>query len=236
MSYRVITDIKRGQLAYERSMLAGHSHDEAFSYAAYKASQERLRPYEDGDTISFIRLNPYANKITDDFGIQMRYWQMRRDGQSHRMAEMLATRKFPGLKTDSIFNEGRCNGNQFERIPQEGDYLRGIAEEAGVNTTGKVYLRGLADYPGDPTAWISDRGDVLRVAREKGYKVDGYVNYQPPEAEPMADVDGVAPELIEDEVQTILASNPGARADDVREHITDLRSGRVDPNPLVLQE
>ncbi len=42
----------------------------------------------------------------------IRYVEMRLRGESHKMAEVLATRKFPGLKgTDAIFWEGWFSGD-----------------------------------------------------------------------------------------------------------------------------
>jgi hypothetical protein len=167
--------------------------------------------------------------------IQERYEIMRLRGESHNMAEILATRKFPGSRTDREFNAGRVNGNQFEHVPGLGDYYRKIAEEAGVSVTGKFYCSGLASWPGDPTAWVSDRGDVLRVAREKGLRVSGHVDYDPGEPTPAADVP-IADDLVESEVEDILESNPGASADDVRDRVIQLRTGQVDPNPLLVAD
>lgn len=165
-----------------------------------------------------------------------RYLECRANGCSRRLAASLALKRFPAIKTDSIFNEGRVNGNQFEHCPRQGDFLRKIAEEAGVSTTGKYYCRGLAEYPGDPMAWVSDRGDVLRVARAKNLNiVDGYVTHKARDVEPMADVP-IAADLVEDEVADILDANPGAKPELVRDEVYRLRTGQVDPNPLVLKE
>lgn len=163
------------------------------------------------------------------------YQRMRIDGQSHKMAIMLASRSFPGVRTDATFNTGRCNGNQFADKPALGDHYRRIAEAAGVSTTGKHYCSGLADFPGDPTAWISDRGDVLRVAREKGYRVSGDVEYDPGEREPMPDV-AIDPAIVENAVDIYMAEQPGERRADVEERFTELLSGAVDPNPLLVQD
>jgi hypothetical protein len=168
-------------------------------------------------------------RISADPSVQAHYERLRDGGMGHGLAEILATRTFPALWTDTEFNRGRCNGNQFEKTPGLGDYYRKAAEAAGVSTTGKHYCTGLADYPGDPTAWVSDRGDVLRVAREKGYKVSGSVDYTPPDrgCDPGPDV-AVADDLIDAEVSDILEANPGASRDEVRDRVFQLRSGAVD--------
>jgi hypothetical protein len=156
---------------------------------------------------------------------------MRIDGQSHKMAVMLATRSFPGVRTDATFNEGRCNGNQFEAHPALGDQYRRIADASGVSTTGKWYCSGLADFPGDPTAWVSDRGDVLRVARLKGYRVSGAVEYDPGPRDPMPDVP-IADDILQDAIEGEMEDDPGQRREDVEERMFQLLTGAVDPNPL----
>ncbi len=117
---------------------------------------------------------PVFPVVSRDIVIQARYENMRLAGESHNMAEILATRSYPGIKTDAIFNEGKFSGSDG-RIDTEQTWLRAQAEAAGVSTAGKWYCRGLASFPGDPTAWVGDRGDVLRIARERGMKVHGYV-------------------------------------------------------------
>lgn len=170
--------------------------------------------------------------ISRDLVVQARYENMRIAGESHNMAEMLATRSFPGIKTDAIFNEGKFSGDDG-RIGAEQTWLRQQAEAAGVSTAGKWYCRGLASFPGDPTGWVGDRGDVLRVAREKNMTVHGYVEHEGYEADPGDDVT-IGDDIIENEVQDILDSNPFADPDHVRDEVYRLRSGAVDPNPLLV--
>jgi hypothetical protein len=203
----------------------------------------RLKPSYYGDTIEFGAT--WKSRLADDEttlvssepGTQVQYFIMRLEGQSHNMAEMLATRSFPGVKTDSVFNEGRFSGSdQFAQCPAKGTWLRAQAEAAGVNPAGKYYLSGLADFPGDPTAWVSDRGDVLRVAEAKNLTIrDGYVSHYAHETEPLPDVT-VADDIIEREVDRTLWENPGARREDVRDAVYTLRSGREDPNPLLVDD
>jgi hypothetical protein len=159
-----------------------------------------------------------------------RYVECRENGCTPRLAAALALRSFPGIKTDSIFNEGRWHRDQFADTPAYGRWVRAQAEAAGVNPVGKYYLSGLADFPGDPTAWVSDRGDVLRVAREKNLSiVDGYVSHRAAEREPVGDVE-IADDIVEAEVRDILDADPGVRREDVREQVYALRTGQVDPH------
>ena len=169
--------------------------------------------------------------VSPDPAIQSRYEAMRLTGQSHRMAELLATRKFPGVKTDSTFLSGHCNGNQFEAAPALGDHYKSLAEAEGFDTTGKVYLRGLASYPGDPRAWVSGRGDVERVCRERGWSCDGAVSVDAPRyAEPTPDIP-IADDLIQNEAEYI-AEETGRSIEDVRETLIPLRAGEIDTTEL----
>ena len=118
-----------------------------------------------------------------------------------RFDDMVEAGQGPGLMTDSVFLEGRCNGNQFEKTPAQGDYLRGVAEAAGQSTKGKVYLGGLANYPGDPEAWVDGRGDVQRVAEQRGYNVAGAVTVQAAGRNEPAPAVPLAPDLLADGVQ-----------------------------------
>jgi hypothetical protein len=172
--------------------------------------------------------------VSPDPVVQARYEDMRLDGQSHNMAEMLATRSFPGVKTDSVFNEGKFSGDTGRIGPQELWRIQ-QAEAAGVSTTGKWYCSGLASFPGDPTAWVSDRGDALRVAKEKNLTLHGYIEHQGYETDGGGDL-AIADEIIEDEVQDILEENPFASADDVREQVYATRTGAVDTNPLLCED
>lgn len=102
-----------------------------------------------------------------------------------------------------------------------------MAEAAGVSTSGKLYLSGLASYPGDPTAWVSDGSDIRRVAREKNMTLEGSINQKGHEVEPTPPVD-IAPDILERRVAMAMAQDPGQRIDDVRERERALATGQVD--------
>lgn len=170
----------------------------------------------------------------NNWHVQLRYVEMRLAGESHNMAEMLATRTFPGVKTDAVFNEGKFSSDSGIHGAEQ-TWLRARAEAAGVSTNGKWYCRGLASFPGDPTAWVGDRGDVLRIAREKNMTVHGYVECKGHETDPGDDLT-IASDIIDDEVSDIMESHPFADREAVREEVYRLRTGAVDPNPLVVQD
>lgn len=136
-----------------------------------------------------------------------------------RFAEMIASGRPPRGKTDDTFNtiQDNCNGKQFERQPAIGDLYRRQAEAAGVSTTGKVYLSALAEYPGDPHAWVSGRGDVRRRCLEKGWGCEGAVTLKGREYEhqPVA----LAEDIVQREVEKRLEADPDQRVEDVREKV-----------------
>jgi hypothetical protein len=104
------------------------------------------------------------------------YMESREAGNSHNLAEMFVTGQGPALLTDAVFLEGHCNGNQFTGQERAADKLRAVAEGHGQSVTGKVYVGGLARFPGDPEAWVSGRSDVERVLRQRGWGSEGAVN------------------------------------------------------------
>lgn len=138
--------------------------------------------------------------VSDNQLIQARYVAHRLDGMAHFLAEMLAFQAPPQSKTDREFLRGHCNGNQFEDTPWIGEAYKHLAQEAGVDPTGKVYLGQLARFPGDPEAWITGRGDVQRLCEERGWQCSGAVNVKasPLEASPEVPI---AEDIVSDMVE-----------------------------------
>jgi hypothetical protein len=111
------------------------------------------------------------------------YWDCRLAGSSPKLAEMLAIGQAPCANTDREFCEGRVdNSHIFGGGPlaeDTGNRLKKVAEAGGQNVKGKMYIGGLARYPGDPEAWVSDRGDVKRVIEKRGWRCQGSVEVNP---------------------------------------------------------
>lgn len=150
-----------------------------------------------------------SSKISDDPEVQRHYERCLRAGTSPRLAEMFACGQPPQSNTDKEFLAGHCNGSQFEKTPGLGDFYAKHAALAGVDPKGKVYLGQLADYPGDPKAWVSGRGDVAKVAEERGWSCKGLVNVKGRSAEsPPPDID-VAPDIVEQAVMRAVEADPG---------------------------
>ncbi len=114
-----------------------------------------------------------------------------------------------GLMTDKVFLGGlSTNGDQFETAPEQGDYYRAVAEAKGQSVKGKVYLSSLAEYPGDPKAWVDGRGDVRRVLEDRGWNSRGAVNVKSQAREAPERID-VAEDIVDRQVALEVAADPG---------------------------
>jgi len=165
--------------------------------------------------------------ISRDPGVQAHYELCRARGTSHSLAEMFALGAPPMSDSDREFLEGR--GGCYEQF--EGNRLinsdyRGQARRAGVDVAGAVYISGLADYPGDPRAWVRGKGDVKRLCEERNLTSLGAVRHQGQASEPVA-----RPVLADDIVDRLVARRlegmpAGERADvlEVREEVKALHT------------
>ncbi len=159
--------------------------------------------------------------ISDDPALQADYEQIRRRGECHNLAVMLAKRSPPACKTDREFLRGHVNGSQFEGQESLGEAYAAEARRRGVNITGKVYLSGLAAYPGDPEAWVSGRGDVERVLDARGWGCQGDVTRRMQVVAEPLNVE-VAPDIVDDKVAEILVAQGVSDPNSV--DLEDLRS------------
>jgi hypothetical protein len=120
--------------------------------------------------------------------VQAHYLRMIAEGQSPRWAEMCALQQPPGTQgTDRAFFQGRNNGEWLDSLPKrQAEYILREAKQAGIDTTGKYYLSGLADKRGwlDGEAWVSDVADIKRVAIKRNLNVSGIVKVDGREVEP----------------------------------------------------
>lgn len=121
-----------------------------------------------------VRVKPVAERSAEE-----------RAADAARLAEMFAARQPPGTRgTDRAFLQDRHNGKQFEKEPAVGDRYASAARRAGVSTAGRVYHSGLARFPGDPAAWISDTGDLRKRCETMGKSCTGIIEYQAPQQPP----------------------------------------------------
>lgn len=162
--------------------------------------------------------------VSDHPDVQAHYERCREEGTSHTLAEMFALAQPPQSRTDREFLRGHCNGSQFAGNPAMGDYYKAVAEAEGQDTKGKVYLSGLADYPGDPRAWVDGRGDVQKVCEERGWGCAGAVNLKVRVEEPVSVAIDEA--LVQQEVEHILTQVPDPQHVDTEDLAEQVREKR----------
>jgi hypothetical protein len=150
------------------------------------------------------------------------------DGQSPRFSEMVSLGIAPGtLGSDRAFQQGRLDGNWLDQLPtKQARRMLREAKSAGISTEGKYYMSGLANASGhrDPAAWVSDRADVLKVAKERRLELKGAVNYTPSDPAPRPQPKGLNPRLVSELAKKEMARDPGltkaAAAERIRKNHT----------------
>lgn len=142
--------------------------------------------------------------------------------QRESFESMLESRQPPGLRTGNEFFKGKAQGQQFAHTPKMGDMYAEEAKRQGVSITGKVYSHQLADYAGDPSAWVSDASDFASIARRKGagcapLGITG-TKIQEPDV-PLAE------DIIVDEIKDRIEEDPSLNT---RKKIAELREQVID--------
>lgn len=156
--------------------------------------------------------------------VRAHYIRMIEDGVSERFAEMAALQQPPGTRgTDRAFMEGRYHGNWMDSMPKHvASQMLKDAQAAGISTTGKFYMGGIADSRGhrDPAAWVDSAADVLKVAKQRDLEVHGIVEYVPPQKGPPKEVD-INPRILNEHVRKEMKANPGLRRGDAIEKVKE---------------
>jgi hypothetical protein len=110
--------------------------------------------------------------ISDIPAVQRAYERLRRAGQSHNIAEMLATRSVPRLRTNATVLAGRQPYFGVEENQMHTNAVCGTAKRYGFDPAN--YCPGLADYAGDPKAFLptdDPLGHVKRIRRRQHEKI-----------------------------------------------------------------
>ena len=116
------------------------------------------------------------------------------EGYGHKWAEMVILQQPPGVKgVDRTFMERRANGEWLDDMDKhQARRMLREAKKAGISTTGKFYMSGIADKRGhkDPAAWVDSISDVKRVAKARNLTVRGAVEHKgtpmpPPKVKPL---------------------------------------------------
>lgn len=165
--------------------------------------------------------------ISDIPEVQKHYELCLKNGCAPKLAEMLAFGKAPRGKSDSTFMAGRWN--QFADTPEIGDAYAEDARAVGVDPKGKIYLSSLAEFPGDPKAWVDSRDDVRRVCEERGWGCSGTVDVKHRNDLPPPPEVGVDPQLVEEHAANLAAKDPEAAAMP-REELKEMVADRITPH------
>ena len=156
--------------------------------------------------------------------VQAHYIAMIEDGQTESWALMCALQQPPGAnQTDRAFLEGRQNGEWLNNLPpRQAKRMLAMARSSGVNPAGKVYFGGIADKrgPADPKAWVSDAGDVKRVAEERGMDVTGAVNHKAG-GRPLEKKTKIAKDILARETRREMAADRKLSKQEAREKARD---------------
>lgn len=144
--------------------------------------------------------------------IQHAYEQMRREGTSHKLAEMFAFQRPPRANDDTTWlasQSDSISGANLDNAPKMvQDAYTEPAKAAGVNIKGSVYVPGLATFPGDPNAWVKNLSEVKQKVEQKGWGCDGAINVKARnDGVPVADID-VAPDLVQQKAAQMIEANP----------------------------
>lgn len=149
-------------------------------------------------------------QILADPALLNEYCRMRENGEPHGFAAMLVTQTPPGCMTDDVFFSGigrlgdEMGEKQAERITS---ITKGLGFSPSPNS---IYMPGLADFQGDPKAYINKsdgRHAVKKRLEEKGMQWDGRGEVKCSPAEPPKDIP-LAPDLVEEHVSRKIRNNP----------------------------
>lgn len=121
--------------------------------------------------------------------IQNEYLRLRAHGESHNIAEMLATRSAPNSRSDADFFRGM--GTLDKQIGDDPHSMQQVVDGYRAATGGRnpnpnySYQAGLAQFPGDPRAFVGGAGEIKRRAEELNVNVEGFVTHKA--SEPIVD-------------------------------------------------
>lgn len=151
-----------------------------FKVGAYDGPYVRILGTEDADAIAIYPGDLVVKGDTEDgvdWQATLRYAIEKRDA-----APLTECRVY--IKGDTSLFRGNWARDQFEDQPSVGKFYRDAAKKAGVSMAGKVYHSTLAEYPGDPRAWVSDSGDIKQVLTERGWGASGDIVVKAREVDP----------------------------------------------------
>lgn len=135
-----------------------------------------------GNEKEFRRLMKKYPEFTKDFSLKRsvtalcRYLALRENGQDHKWAVMLATKQFPGIKTDTNYAAEirRGGGSRIGDLYSDREiaHFQAVAKKKGVSINPNYhYVPSMARYPGDPRAFLDPqeaRSAMKRHCEDQG--------------------------------------------------------------------
>ena len=141
------------------------------------------------------------------------------------LQDVFESRQFPGLNTDTSFVAGR--GTLSEQLGNQADLVCNSAIAEGYTPQpSDIYLSSLADFPGDPKAFVKHDGakqHVKDVCEEKGVPCEGSVKYTPTERKPPEQDVELADDIVSEVATDMAKKNPAllkATNDEIRKEVT----------------
>lgn len=188
------------------------------------------------DELSFANVKAHGPEVTE------RFLRMIENGESVRMAEMLATQKAPSAGiTDQIYQRNRAplldqyHGSETVMEEARRNYRRLTGENMPVDA---IPQRGLCRFPGDPRYTLTHKNtlaDIKRHAEEDGRVVQGDWEHTPAPRPPKVQLTRMAPDLVEKYVNEYIAEDPSLLKYDRREleeMVIDKHSRKITQNDL----
>lgn len=188
------------------------------------------------DELSFANVKTHGPKVTE------RFLQMIENGESIRIAEMLATQKAPSAGiTDQTYQKNRAPlldqyyGSEVVMEEARRNYRKMTGENMPVDA---IPQRGLCRFPGDPRYTLTHKNtlsDIKRHAEEDGRVVQGDWEHTPTPRPPKVQLTRMAPDLVEKYVNEYIADDPSLLKYDRREleeMVIDKHSRKITQNDL----
>ena len=104
------------------------------------------------------------------------------NGCTPQFAEMVTLGQPPVYRgSDQAFMSGRLTAGGDTLLPDQRLVAEREAKAAGINTSGRFYMGGIADKRQyrDPEAWVGSRDDVISTAKRRRLQLQGQINYTP---------------------------------------------------------
>lgn len=142
---------------------------------------------------------------------QLEFHRIVANGNTHEFALMAVSRQAAVMgNCDRTFCEAMHHDMTRERSPKVVRGMQENARRAGINTNGKYYCGFLGQYD-DPMAWVTSREDAVAACKAKGVSTDGILKVKNRSVEQAPKKRFLADDLVEEQVNRILKTEPETR-------------------------